>query len=239
MSTAALPKVEMTVAELAARVGDIPYWRIHTDPPPGEATEEDIERIRREKGVPCELIDGVLVEKAVSYYSGLIAAELTRLLGNFVSSRRLGWINGSDGFVWILGKFLRAPDVQFVHRDQFPDGRPPTTGYPELAPALVVEVFSPGNTPGEMELKRRHFFEAGTELFWIVYPDRQEFWGLGKYGQGGVIVVDPHVQEIDVFTDPETHQTLGRDEILDGGDILPGFSIRVGDLFDAVDMNCD
>lgn len=66
MSTAALPQNEMTVEELAARVGTVPLWRIRTDPPPGAATEEDIQR---EESRLCELIDGVLVEKAVEFGS--------------------------------------------------------------------------------------------------------------------------------------------------------------------------
>jgi Uma2 family endonuclease len=216
MATAALPQTEMTAVELASRVGDVPLWRIRTDPPPGLATEEDVQRTRRESGALCELIDGVLVEKAVSYLSAFLALEIGRLLGNFAHSRKLGWIVGADGFVWVLGRHLRAPDVQFVRYGQFPDGRLPETGFPELAPALVVEVFSPSNTPGEMELKRRHFFTAGTELFWIVYPDRQE---------------------VEVYTDPETFRTVRRGEMLDGGDVLPGLSIDLAQLFDAVEMS--
>ena len=59
------PRAEMTVAELASRVGEVPLWRIQSNPAPGTAGENDVERMRLEKGVLCELIDGVLVEKAV------------------------------------------------------------------------------------------------------------------------------------------------------------------------------
>jgi Uma2 family endonuclease len=202
----------MTVAELAARVGDVPLWRIHTDPAPGIGTVDDVERIRRERGVLCELIDSVLVEKAVSYETAFLALEIGRLLGNFVHPRGLGWVVGADGFVWVGDRHLRVPDVHFTRRDQLPGQRIPKSGFPAVGPALVVEVFSPGNTLGEMELKRRHFFAAGTELFWVVYPNRQE---------------------VEVYTDPETHRILSRDETLDGGDVLPGFAVQVADLFNA------
>lgn len=205
----------MTVAELAARVGDVPLWRIHTDPAPGTGTEDDVERIRRERGVLCELIDSVLVEKAVRYETAFLALEIGRLLGNFVHPRRLGWVVGADGFVWVGDRHLRAPDVHFTRREQLPGQRIPKSGFPEVGPALVVEVFSPGNTPGEMERKRRHFFAAGTKLFWIVYPDRQE---------------------IEVYTDSETHRILSRDNTLDGGDVLPGFAVKVAELFNAVKL---
>ena len=106
----------MTVAELAARVGDVPLWRIHTDPAPGIGTVDDVERIRRERGVLCELIDSVLVEKAVSYETAFLALEIGRLLGNFVHPRGLGWVVGADGFVWVGDRHLRAPDVHFTRR---------------------------------------------------------------------------------------------------------------------------
>lgn len=215
MPTIAPPESAMTVEELAARVGAIPYWRIRTAPPPGEATEDDVERVRREDGALCELIDGVLVEKAVSDKTSFLGVAISTFLMNFVRPRRLGWIQGSDAFTWLLGRQLRAPDACFVRRDQRPGGKLYDRGYADVAPALVVEVFSPGNTAREMERKRREFFAAGTELFWIVYPDRQE---------------------IEVFTEPETHRLLKQDDTLDGGTVLPGFSVKVGEIFAAVDL---
>jgi len=62
-----------------------------------------------------------------------------------------------------------------------------------------------------MQQKRTEFFSAGTELFWIVYPDRRE---------------------VEVWTDPQSHCTLGKDDQLDGGNVLPGFSVKVSDIFD-------
>jgi Uma2 family endonuclease len=205
----------MTVAELASRIGDVPLWRIQTDPLPGTGTESDVERVRSERGVLCELIDGVLVEKAVSYETAFLASEIGRLLANLVHPRKLGWVVGADGFIWIQGRHLRAPDVQFMRRDQLPGQRIAASGFPEVAPVLVVEVFRPGNTLGELELKRAHFFAAGTELFWIVYAKRQQ---------------------IEVSTAPQTYRTLARGDTLDGGDVLPGFSMGLAELFDVVNL---
>jgi Uma2 family endonuclease len=205
----------LTVEELAARVGAVPLWRVRTDPAPGTATEADVERIRRNEDRICELIDGVLVEKAVSDKTAYLGMELGRLLGNFVAAARLGWILGADGFVRLFGQWLRAPDISFVRRDQRPGGEVLSTGYSDVAPALAVEVFSPGNTTAELERKRAEFFAAGTELFWIVYPERQE---------------------IVVSTGPDEHRTLGPDDILDGGTVLPGFMLKVSDLFERMNL---
>jgi Uma2 family endonuclease len=215
MSTVAVLETSMTARELADRVGAIPLWRIRTDPPPGTATEEDVERIRCEEDRLYELIDGVLVEKAVSDETAILAIEVAGLLRDFIKGRRVGWILGPDGFVRLFGTQLRAPDVSFVRREQRPGGRPLRKGYASVAPALAVEIFSPGNTVPELEQKRSEFFAAGTELFWIIYPERQE---------------------IEVSTGAHIHRTLGRNDVIDGGSVLPGFSAKVADLFDAADL---
>lgn len=199
----------------AERLGAVPLWRIRTNPAPGTATERDVERILRDEDRICELIDGVLVEKAVSDESAGLALEIGRLLGNFVVPRRLGWVLGADGFVRLFGTQLRAPDVSFARRDQRPQNRLLKTGYTNQAPALAVEVFSPGNTVSELEHKRDEFFAAGTELFWIVYPERQV---------------------IEVSISADTHRTLGRDETLSGETVLPGFSVKVSEIFDSLDL---
>jgi Uma2 family endonuclease len=215
MSIAVVPQSDLTAEEIAARVGAVPWWRIRTDPPPGLATEEDVERIRNEEDRICELIDGILVEKAVSDASSFVAAQIITLLTVFVTPRRLGWVLATDGFVRLFGTQLRAPDVSFARRDQRPGGRVLSRGYADVAPALAVEVFSPGNTVREIEQKRNEFFEAGTELFWVVYPERQE---------------------VEVWTGPDEHQVLGRDDLLEGGTVLPGFSVQVADLFANIDL---
>lgn len=215
MSTVVAPQVAMTVDELAARVGAIPLWRIRVDPLPGFATEEDVQRARREEGRLCELIDGVLVEKAVSEKTAFLAAEIITELNIFVRTRQLGWILGPDGFVRLFGKHLRAPDVSFIRRDQRPDGKLLDVGYADAAPALAIEVFSPGNTVQEMERKRREFFAAGSELFWIVDPERHE---------------------IAVYTDPDNCRVLRSGDTLDGGTVLPGFSLQVTNLFAAIEL---
>ena len=104
MSLATPPDTDLTIDEIAARVGAIPYWRVRADPPPGTATEEDVDRIRCQEDRLCELIDGVLVEKAVSEETAILAAELIIILGSFVKPRRLGWIVAPDGFETVASR---------------------------------------------------------------------------------------------------------------------------------------
>lgn len=204
---------EWTVAELAERFGSLPAGRIRTDVPPGTATEDDLERV----GALCELIDGVLVEKAVSDYSSVIGLILARLIGNFVAERRLGWVHGEQGFFWLASN-LRAPDVSYTRKEQRPGGLL-KRGYSDVAPVLVAEVLSPGNTTDEMARKRNEFFARGTELFWIV---------------------DPLARTIDVYTNPDkADATLRENDTLTGDPVLPEFTLSVRELFDAAELSDD
>jgi Uma2 family endonuclease len=217
IEAAPAPAPEWTVADLAERFGSLPARRIRTDVPPGTATEEDVERVRREHGALCELIDGVLVEKAVSHYSDLIGTLLSHFLCAYVVPRRLGWVHGSQGFFWV-GENLRAPDVAFTRKRQRPGGLL-RRGYSDVAPALVAEVLSPGDTDDEMARKRREFFARGTELFWIV---------------------DPLARTIEVYTRPDRPDAKLRDgDVLTGGAVLPEFTLAVRDLFDAAELSDD
>jgi len=209
-----LTQLEYTVAELADRFGSLPAWRIRTDVPPGSASEDDVGRLQRESGVLCELVDGVLVEKAVSDFTAFLGLEIGRILGNFVVSRRLGWVLGADGFTRLFGTRLRAPDVSFVRRDQRPDGLL-ERGYADGGPALAVEVFSPGNTRREMEEKRAEYHASGTGLVWIVYPE---------------------TRTIEVSTSADRVVTLAAEDDLAGEPVLPGFVVKVGDIFNAADL---
>jgi Uma2 family endonuclease len=57
----------------------------------------------------------------------------------------------------------RGPDVAFIEKNRLPGGGFPRQAYPALAPNLVGEVLSPGNTKAEMARKRLEYFHAGVE----------------------------------------------------------------------------
>ena len=204
-----------TVLDVAARFGDIPLHRIVLDPAPGTATGADVDRVLRETGRVCELIDGTLIEKAVSAKTDLIGSELIILLGAFVNARGLGWVLGGQAFLRLSGRRLRAADVAFVRYEQVAgDEFPGEPAYPELYPDLAVEVLSPSNTAEEMREKRADCFGAGTRLVWEI---------------------DPAAETAAVYSSvDEPDEELGRDGTLDGRDVLPGFSVTVGEVLDAV-----
>ena len=54
-----------TVADLHHRFGPIPFERIRQNPPPGCGTVDDVVRLNDHEDRLYELVDGILVEKAV------------------------------------------------------------------------------------------------------------------------------------------------------------------------------
>lgn len=215
MATAASPSF-LTAEDLAAKFGPIPAWRIRTDPAPGTATEADVLRLYQTEGRFCELVDGILLEKDVAADSSLIALWIGTLLNNFVRPRKLGFSLGEQGLLRLSIGRLRAPDVSFIRRDQVPGGRFPSTPIPDLYPTLAVEVLSPGNTKREMNEKLDDYFSSGCELAWLV---------------------DPASKTVRVFTARDAESILGLGDTLDGGTALPGFSVSVADIFDAVNLS--
>ena len=79
---------------------------VHTRPAPGTATRADADRLRA-AGHLCELVDGTLIEKAVSFLTSVIASRLIWLLGDLVENEGLGWIGGADGYVDLYGGTLQ------------------------------------------------------------------------------------------------------------------------------------
>jgi Uma2 family endonuclease len=201
-----------TVADLLHRLGNIPARRVRLHPTPGAATVRDAiaANERKDRTALYELVDGTLVEKPMGYEESALAMRLGRFLGNFVDPRSLGIITGEAGMMQIGEGLLRMPDVAFVARGSFPGGKPPTGPAPAIAPDLAVEILSKSNTKAEIARKLREYFASGTKLAWIV---------------------DPKKRTVVVHTSPHESTRLELGATLDGGSVLPGFSLPLAELF--------
>jgi Uma2 family endonuclease len=199
-----------TVADLLAELGDIPPHRILLRPMPGTATEQDVVVIRHRHKRLCELVDGVLVEKATGLKESALAALLIGYLIQFVRPRDLGFITAPDGALRLMPGLVRIPDVSFISWGRLPERRIPEEPIPTLAPDLAVEVLSESNTPKEMARKLREYFSVGVRLVWYV---------------------DPESRTVEVFTAVDRSTTLDAGQTLDGGAVLPGFALPLAELF--------
>jgi Uma2 family endonuclease len=205
-----------TFADLLDRLGGVPPSRVLFPAFPGNATLQDVIAVHRKEGKWCELVEGVLVEKAVGYVQSALAGLLISMLNAFVLPRNLGVVTGEAGTVELAADLVRIPDVAFTSWDRLPGRRYPAAPIPRLAPNLAVEVLSRSNTPGEMAVKRQDYFSAGVELVWEINPD------------GRTVAVYKSISQVTTLNEPDT---------LDGGAVLPGFSIRLVDLFSELDRH--
>jgi Uma2 family endonuclease len=203
-----------TLGDLLERLGDVPPQRVRYYPRPGEATEADVVAIDAHEDRLCELIDGVLVEKPMGYWESLVAGAILAALRAFVVPRKLGLVTGEAGMVRLCPGQVRIPDVAYVSRERVPGVRGAREPIPHLVPDLAVEVLSESNTQAEMARKRREYFEAGVRLVWLVDLDDRT---------------------VTVFTGPEESTTVDQNQILDGGDVLPGFTLPLAGLFAELD----
>jgi Uma2 family endonuclease len=204
---------DATVADMVALLGGVPLGRIRLRPLP--ATEEDVLEIRDRTDRLCELIDGVLVEKTMGYLESLLAGAVLAYLREFVRPRELGIVLGADGMVRLFPGQVRIPDVSFIAREKFPEGRLPRVPILGIAPDLAVEVLSPGNTRGEMDRKLRDYLAAGVRLVWYL---------------------DPAARTAEVHLPGGGRGTLGENDTLVGEDVLPGFRLQLRDLFAEIDQ---
>ena len=203
-----------TMADVLERLGGISPDRVRIDPPLGRATLKDVIEIQDREGRLCELVDGILVEKAAGFRESVLACMLIEVLGVFVRKLNLGLVSGSGGMMHILPGLVRSPNVAFASWDRLPNRCVPTEPIPDLVPDLAVEVPSAGNTEREIARKRREYFEAGVKLVWLV---------------------DAKSRTVSVYESAEECSVLTEQMTLNGDDVLPGFKLSVREIFAELD----
>ncbi len=161
--------------------------------------------------LPAELAFGVLrVGDAPTPRHQSMVANLFRALDAHVRERRLGrvWLSPLDVVLDEARALIVQPELLFISNDRAWIVGDRVRG----APDLVIEVLSPSNSAVEMEERVALYLEAGVRAVWIFNPKRRT---VTTHGPDGVA------------------HTLRADETLDGGDILPGFRMVVGEAFGA------
>lgn len=160
-----------------------------------------------------ELVEGVVVEMSKpTWKHGIITMRLAVKIANYVDANNLGVVTAADtGFLLernLQGRdSVRGLDIAFVSKLRVPD--PPEFTWYEMGPDLAVEVISSNNKTADTHLKVMQLLKAGTGLVWLVHPESRTV--VAHRTDGAVI--------------------LREDDTLSGGDVLPGFEMRVGDIF--------
>jgi Uma2 family endonuclease len=204
------PPKTRTLADLLEHLGGIPPHRVRLYPTPGTATEQDVIDILAHEDRRCELIDGVVVEKPMASYESRVALVIGYFVEDYLVKNDRGIALGEQGMLLLFPHQVRIADVSFISWDQLPDREFPADPIASLYPDLAVEVLSQSNTEKEMKRKLREYFQAGTQLVWLV---------------------DPKARTVRVYTSPRKSKLITEDQTLDGGDVLPGFQLPLRKLF--------
>jgi Uma2 family endonuclease len=199
-----------TVADLLEHLGGVPPSRVRFQPWPGTATVHDVIAIHDAENRLCELVDGVLVEKAMGFDESIYAVLLSASMIQYLKTNDLGKVIGADGLMRIFPAMVRIPDAAFISWSRYPKGKRRRGEIPLVVPDLVVEVLSKGNTPKEMARKLDEYFRAGVRVVWYVDPKRRT---------------------VRVYSSRNSSVLLHEDRSLDGGEVLPGFSLSIRDWF--------
>ena len=174
-------------------------------------TAEDLLRLSSQ-GVKGELIRGVLCETvSVGKVHSFVAGNIITAFNIHVKPRRLGRVGGTDGGVLIERNpdTVREPDVFYISAERLPlDDQ--SDGYLEVAPELVVEIISPSDSQREVNDKTQMWLALGVLMVLEVYPAEQ-----------AVMAHRPGAPAV----------TLTGDGELDCGDVLPGFSLPLREIF--------
>jgi Uma2 family endonuclease len=104
---------------------------------------------------------------------------------------------------------VRGADVIYISHDRH--GQTTSESYLDVAPALIVEIMSPGDTRREVMDKLEEYFDIGVSLVWVADLQKQQ------------VYVYRALTDVDRYT---------RDDDLPGGEVLPDFSVSVAALFE-------
>ena len=157
-----------------------------------------------------ELIDGVPVKVTPSSdRSGWVGGRVFSRLERFVDDHDLGWAFPPEtAFVLFDDRAtVRSPDAAFVRRDRLHEF---TDRFVPVAPDLAAEVLYPSDSMVDAMSKVTMYLQAGVRLIWLV---------------------DPAERTITIFRPDAAPKVLGDGDTLAGGDVLPGFSVPVAEIF--------
>lgn len=151
-----------------------------------------------------EFIHGEIIEVSPRRtWNSYISHLLVIAVHAFCQTHNLPYYSSGGDGAYNIGGNTVAPDFAYKRT-------PTSKEYPDpVPPLLAVEIVSPTDKAAEVQRKRRIYVQAGI-LYWEMYPE---------------------LESIEVYPPGQPVKTLGIDDTLEGGDVLPGFTLAVKDIF--------
>ncbi len=144
---------------------------------------------------------GAPVEMSPDKIHGFVQGEILFRLKLWLQGSHWNYNAGTE-IIHRLGDQVSLPDVALVRSD--------AEDYPQDAPLLAVEVRSQSNTWRELRAKAARYLEYGSAMVWLV---------------------DPRRQTLELHLPDAAPQRLSGNDVVEGGDVLPGFRVTVSELF--------
>lgn len=143
--------------------------------------------------------------------TGEFNASLTGELYAWNRQTKLGHtFDSSTGFTLPNGA-ERSPDVAWISKERWE--KLPVNDRKKFAPVtpdFVIELRSPDQSLTALREKMDEYMDNGCRLGWLIDPQNRRTY---VYSENGDI------------------QTVPFDTALSGGDVLPGFELRLGEMF--------
>ncbi len=170
-------------------------------------TEQDLLNMP-DDGRKYELVDGRIQVVPTGARHGKIGFRLANKVSPFITDRYEGF-DSSTGFR-MAGGNIRSPDLSLMDVKRLPDGKPPVD-FADGAPDLAVEIVSPTENLKDLMQKVFEYFESGSREVWLLFPERKQ---------------------VHRYTAPLELEVLNENDLLTGDELLPGFEVRVKELFE-------
>jgi Uma2 family endonuclease len=175
-------------------------------------TEAELQALP-DAGYNYEVVDGELVMSPKnSFQHEEICADLLAAMRTFAKAHQLGAVLGSNAGCWMQNHNCRAPNISFVSRARLRQlgFKRSTRKFLPVAPDLAVEVLSPSNTRREIAERLKDFFASGTQIAWVIDPEREC---------------------VEVCHSLTERKLIAGGGFLEGEALLPGFRYPIADLF--------
>ena len=177
-------------------------------------TYDDLARMP-DDGLRHEIIDGVhYVTPAPVLRHQRVVVRLLTAIANYLEAHPVGEILAAPLDVVFTPWDVVEPDLLFVAADQRSIVTEPNI---QGAPALVVEILSPGTKKRDLGIKQELFDRGGCREYWIVDPEANTVTIHRRGSDGRLGEVHSLPEDANAITTP----------------LLPGFGLPLEKLFRA------
>jgi Uma2 family endonuclease len=141
---------------------------------------------------------------------GTLSSWISAILWEYAKRSGVGRVASNDPGLLLSRDpdTVRAPDLAYYRENVRLEEISP--GPPKRLPDLVVEVLSPSDRLGMVMRKVQQYLRAGIAMVWVV---------------------DGESRNVTVYRSGREPRVLEENEVLDGEDVLPGFTCAVSELF--------